>query len=170
MQLNFGPHRDHADHCGRATFRQHGERLFGCQFEPDSFKGVFDTTTGQIFDLLYRVACRGINEVGGTTDLRQFKLASTCVNGDDPAGPGDGSPLHGTEPDTAATDHGHGASRGHFGGVDHRPDARGHTAADQRGFIEGHIFADLDHGVFMHEELFRIGGKIGELVHDFPPL
>ena len=57
-----------------------------------------------------------------------------------------------------------------FRGIDHRPNARGHATANERGFIQGHILADLHHGVLMHQELFRIGGEIGELMHYFPAL
>ena len=32
-------------------------------------------------------------------------------------------------------------------------------------FIEYYL-----HGVFMHQELFSIGGEIGELMHHFPAL
>jgi hypothetical protein len=102
--------------------------------------------------------------------LCEFQLARPCVNGDDAAGPSDGSPLDGAEPDTTAPDHGYRTPWGDFRGVDHRPNARGHAAANEGGFIKGHILADLHNGVFMHQELFSIGREIGELMHHFPAL
>ena len=45
MQLDLGAYRDHADHCGRATFCQHIEGLLRGLFEADGFEGVFDPTT-----------------------------------------------------------------------------------------------------------------------------
>ena len=170
MQLDLGAYRNHADHRGRAAFGQHIESLLRGLFEADGFEGVFDPTTRQVFDLLHRITFRSIHEVCGTADLREFQLARTCVNGDDTTGSGDGSPLDGAEPDTAATNHGHRAPWGDFRSVYDRPDARGHATANQRGFIKGHILADLYHSVLMHQELFSIGGEIGELMHHFPAL
>src|SRR4029453_7719263 len=170
VQLNLGAYGNHADHRGRATLGQHIEGLLRGLFEADGFEGVFDPTTRQVFDLLHRITFRSIHEVCSTADLREFQLARPCVNGDDAAGPGDGSPLDGAEPDTAATDHGYRTPWGDFRGVDHRPNARGHATANERGFIKGHILTDLHNGVFMYQELFSIGGEIGELMHHFPAL
>ena len=100
--------------------------------------------------------------------MREFQLARACVNGDT-AGTGDGSPLTALSPTPpqpiTAT-----VLPGDFRGVYHRPDTRGHATANERGFIKGHILADLHHGMFMHQELFSIGGEIGELMHHFPAL
>src|SRR4029453_11617964 len=160
VQLDLGTYRNHTDHRGRATFCQHIEGLLRGLFEADGFEGVFDPTPRQIFDLLHRITFRSIHEVCGTADLCEFQLARTCVNGDDAAGPGDGSPLDSTEPDPAATNHGPRTPWGDFCGVYDRPDTRGHATANERSFIKGHILADLHHGVLVHQELFSIGGEI----------
>ena len=63
------------------------------------------------------------------------------------------------QPNTATVEPG--AMRG---GVQHRADAGGDAAADQRGAVERHVVANLHDGVLVHEHPFGIGREVGELI------
>ena len=47
--------------------------------------------------------------------------------------------------------------------MDGRADAGGDATADERGAIQGHVFADLHQRVFMHQHLLRERTQVGEL-------
>ena len=74
------------------------------------------------------------------------------------------APLIARQSDAAAADHGHRGTRLDGRGVDHRADARGNGAANQRRTVERHVGADLGECMFMHEHLFRERRQVQELV------
>src|SRR5215471_21674866 len=97
MQLDFRPHRNHADHGGRTAFGEHVKRLLRRLFEANGLEGVFDTSSRQVLDLGDGVALRRVDQVGGTADLGQFELARPRVNGDNTASPSNGGSLDGAQ-------------------------------------------------------------------------
>ena len=62
--------------------------------------------------------------------------------------------LDDVEADTAEAEHDHVGARRDLGGIDHRADARGHTAADVAALVEGSIFTDLgDRDLRQHRKI-----------------
>ena len=51
------------------------------------------------------------------------------------------------------------------GGAEHRADAGGDAAADERGAVERHVVADLHQRVLVHEHLLGERAAVDELVH-----
>ena len=65
--------------------------------------------------------------------------------------------------DAAAADHGHGAARLNAGGVQHRAQAGGRAAADERQLREGNVVVHLDQRVLVDQHLGCVGTQLGEL-------
>ena len=49
--------------------------------------------------------------------------------------------------------------------VEHRADAGGDAAADQRGAVERNLLGDFHQRVLMHEHVFRVGREVRELAN-----
>ena len=52
-----------------------------------------------------------------------------------------------------------------FAVLNHRADAGGDAAADQRGAVERHVVADFHDGVFVHQHAFGERRQVQELEH-----
>ena len=142
-----------------AAGAQHAERLLGGLLQADGLEGVVHAAAGELAHLADRVALRRVDGVGGAELAGQLELRLEHVDGDDLAGAGDGGALDAVEADAAAPDHGDGGAGLDLGGVEHRADAGGDAAADQRGPVERHVLADLHEAVLVDEHL------LGERAH-----
>ncbi len=91
-----------------------------------------------------------------------MQLGGVGVHRDDAARPSQVGPVDGRHTDPPATDHGHRFTHGHFGSVHRRAESRDDAATDHRRPIEGHVFANLDQRIFVHQHLFGEGREIQE--------
>jgi hypothetical protein len=153
MMLAVPPRRSILNDCSAVAFRPMASKLW---WTPPPVSSC---------TCLDRVAVGGVDHVGGAELFGQLQLGGHAVDGDDPAGAGDGRAVDGGQAHAAAADHGHGLARTDAGGVDHRADAGHHRAADQGGAVEGHVLADGDAGVLVHQHHLGEGRQVQELRH-----
>src|SRR5204863_1419460 len=81
---------------------------------------------------------------------------------DDALGAGDARALDHREADAAATEHGDARARLHPGGVEHRADAGGDAAADERRALERNLGIDLDQVLGGDGGVLRHGAAAGK--------
>ena len=96
--------------------------------------------------------------------LRHREFAFELVDRDDLARAGDPRALDCREADAARAEHRDGRAGLDFGGVQHRADAGGDAASDQRGAIERDVLADFHQCVLMQQHLLAVGRNVEELI------
>ena len=143
----------------------HAERLFAGFLHAQGLEGILNPAAGQLLDRFDRVGPAGVDHVGGAEMLGHVELRALDVDRDDAPGAGDGGAVDGRQADAAAADHRHRAADLDLGGVDHRAEAGGDAAADQRGPVERHVVADFDQGVLVDQHVFGERRQREELVH-----
>jgi hypothetical protein len=111
----------------------HTDGLVDGRLRADALDGhVRPAPTGQLADLRDDVLVRPSgHRVGGPDPARQVQLRGDGVDGDDPPRAGQPCTLDGSQPDAAATDHGHRVVVADRRRVGRRPESGDHTAAEQ---------------------------------------
>jgi hypothetical protein len=92
-----------------------------------------------------RLIAFGIEELGHAELAAPFLARRIDVDADDPVGAGKSCALDHVEADPAEAEHDDVVADLDLGSVYHRPDARGHPAADVAAGLERRVLADLGH-------------------------
>src|SRR5271163_983019 len=165
IELDLLPDRNHADD-GRGAARLHRvESLFGGDLEPNRFKGIVDAATAsQLFDFLDRVARGRVHRVRRAEPLCHREFALELVDRDDLPRTGDPGTLDCRETDATRTEYRDRRAGLDLGRAQHRADASGDAASDERRAIERDILAAFHDRVLMQQHLLAVGRNVEELV------
>jgi hypothetical protein len=147
------PTTQHEPPAGKARARLRDHRRI-----PDDLEGVIHTPT--VCELQHRgrgVAARGVHGMRRTKLARQPELPVEHIDGDDLRGPYELRRLDDVEPHASGAEYGHCRPRLDLGGVEDRPDAGRHTAADQTGLVERDVGANFHAGTLGHDRLLGKG-------------
>ncbi|MCY1437239.1 hypothetical protein D9M71_533930 [compost metagenome] len=121
--------------------------------------------TGQLLNLLHRVAVFRVDHVGGAELLGQLQLGVEHIDGDDARRTGQCRAIDRGKADAATTEHRDRFAGAHLGGIEDCASAGGDCTTQQRGTVQGHVAADSDQGVLVHQHLLGIGRQVNELRH-----
>src|SRR6185436_12851212 len=135
------------------------ERLAHQLHVADALETVVGTTLGQLHEVSHDVAPHllGIDEVRQAELARKRLARRVDVDAHDHVGAGHPGTLDYVEPNSSKAEHHDIRSRLDLGRIDHRPDTRGHSAADVADLFERRVFPDLGHGDFRQHREVREG-------------